>query len=45
MSDDGGWSKTNRVFIGDGKKEFRYLPYVPLWWPQINSETGKEKTL
>jgi hypothetical protein len=37
------WSRTNKILIGDGSKEYRYLPYLPLWWPDIDSETGKEK--
>lgn len=37
----GTWSKTNKVKIGDA--EFRYLPYLPLWWPEIDRETGKAK--
>ena len=36
------WSRTNRILIGDGKKELRYLPYMPLWWPDIGDD-GKEK--
>lgn len=24
---------------------FRYLPYVPLWWPEIDNVNGKEKQL
>jgi hypothetical protein len=23
--------------------EFRYLPYLPLWWPELDIETGKGK--
>jgi transferase CAF17, mitochondrial len=37
----GAWSKTNKVKIGDA--EFRYLPYLPLWWPEIDNATGKAK--
>ncbi|KAL9184588.1 hypothetical protein ACHAXT_012558 [Thalassiosira profunda] len=38
------WSRTNKILIGDNStKEFRYLPYLPLWWPEIDAETGKEK--
>jgi hypothetical protein len=37
------WSKTNRVKIGDSEKEFRYLPYLPLWWPDLDPETGKAR--
>ena len=35
------WSRTNRILIGDGKKELRYLP---LWWPDIGAD-GKEKVV
>mmetsp|Transcript_21087 Transcript_21087/g.29773 ORF Transcript_21087/g.29773 Transcript_21087/m.29773 type:complete len:514 (+) Transcript_21087:206-1747(+) len=39
-----GWSRLNRVTIGDHTKEYRFLPYTPLWWPKsIDEETGKEK--
>ena len=37
------WSMTNKVLIGHSDKEYRFLPYLPLWWPEIDSETGKEK--
>jgi len=37
----GKWSRLNRVLIGDGKTECRFLPYIPLWWPQIDPKTGK----
>lgn len=36
------WSRTNRIFIGDSKKEFRYLPFLPIWWPEIDPNSGKE---
>jgi len=37
------WSRTNVVTIGDCKDtEFQYLPYLPLWWAEIDPETGKE---
>jgi folate-binding protein YgfZ len=39
----GGFRITNKVLIGDGTREFRYLPYIPLWWPDIDAKTGKEK--
>lgn len=39
------WSRTNKILIGDGSKEYRYLPYLPLWWPEIDTETGKEKVV
>lgn len=35
------WSHTNKVMIGEGK--FRYLPYLPLWWPDMDPNTGKAK--
>ncbi|KAL7443313.1 hypothetical protein ACHAXH_005613 [Discostella pseudostelligera] len=37
------WSLTNKILIGESTKEYRYLPYLPLWWPEIDRETGKEK--
>jgi transferase CAF17, mitochondrial len=37
----GVWSKMNKVTI-DGKT-FRYLPYIPLWWPELSMATGKAK--
>uniref|UniRef100_A0A7S1V0H5 Aminomethyltransferase folate-binding domain-containing protein n=1 Tax=Grammatophora oceanica TaxID=210454 RepID=A0A7S1V0H5_9STRA len=33
------WKKTNKVRVGD--TEYRYLPYTPIWWPIVDSETGK----
>jgi folate-binding protein YgfZ len=39
----GIWSKTNKVCIGDGDTEVRYLPYLPLWWPELDIATGKAK--
>ena len=39
----GVWSKTNKIKIGDCKEQFRYLPYLPLWWPDIDPESGKAK--
>jgi len=41
----GTWSKTNKVDIGDGdsKRQLRYLPYLPLWWPSLDHETGKAR--
>jgi len=41
---DGRWSRTNKVLIGESTKEYRFLPYLPLWWPEIDAETGKEKS-
>lgn len=44
LGTDQKWSRTNKILIGDASaKEFRYLPYLPLWWPEIDRETGKEK--
>ena len=38
------WLRTNKILIGnESTKEYRYLPYLPLWWPDIDKETGKEK--
>lgn len=37
------WSRNNRVRIRDGTAKLRYLPYLPLWWPDINRATGKKK--
>lgn len=38
----GTWSKTNKVRIGDdSENDLRYLPYLPLWWPKLNHQTGK----
>ncbi len=37
------WQKLNQIRIGeDSDHEFRYLPYLPLWWPPLHPETGKE---
>jgi hypothetical protein len=35
------WKLTNKVVIGGSKKELRCLPYIPLWWPNMNMSTGK----
>ena len=35
------WNHHNKVRIGDSDKIFRYLPYIPLWWPNVDPETGK----
>ena len=43
LGKDENWSRTNKILIGEGSKEYRYLPYLPLWWPDIDSETGKEE--
>jgi transferase CAF17, mitochondrial len=48
------WSKTNRVKLvrsgdstaataGGEEEEFRYFPYLPLWWPELDPDTGKAK--
>jgi transferase CAF17, mitochondrial len=37
----GTWSKTNKITING--KQFRYLPYLPLWWPELSIATGKAK--
>lgn len=37
------WSRTNKILIGDVEKEYRYLPYTPLWWPAVDCATGKAK--
>lgn len=34
------WSRTNKIKVGG--KEFRYLPYMPLWWPRVDRTTGKQ---
>ncbi|GKY93361.1 hypothetical protein MPSEU_000303700 [Mayamaea pseudoterrestris] len=39
----GVWSKLNKVRIGDNATEFRYLPYLPLWFPDLDPQTGKAK--
>ena len=39
---DSAWDRMNRVKVGDGSGELRYLPYLPLWWPTLDAETGKE---
>ncbi|KAG7341168.1 glycine cleavage T-C-terminal barrel domain containing protein [Nitzschia inconspicua] len=43
------WSHTNKVTIGEtfgsgGVSQLRYLPYLPLWWPPIDPESGKAKS-
>lgn len=37
------WKITNKVVIGNSRKELRCLPYIPLWWPNMNFTTGKEE--
>jgi transferase CAF17, mitochondrial len=41
---DGVWTHTNKVKVGDFG-ELRYLPYLPLWWPEIDRESGKAKVV
>jgi len=41
---DGVWTHTNKVKVGDFG-ELRYLPYLPLWWPEIDRESGKAKVI
>jgi folate-binding protein YgfZ len=37
------WERTNKVRFENDKKEFRALPYLPLWWPPLDYATGKAK--
>lgn len=39
------WSHTNKIQVGSDGLEFRYLPYLPLWWPDIDDTTGKAKAV
>jgi folate-binding protein YgfZ len=39
LLEGGQWSHTNKIRIGD--REYRYLPYLPLWWPELDATTGK----
>jgi hypothetical protein len=39
------WSRTNKILIGDSDKEYRFLPFLPLWWPDIDPATGKGKVV
>jgi len=45
LKNDSGikWNQTNKILIGEGLREFRYLPFLPLWWPEIDPKTGKRK--
>ena len=38
------WNITNRVWIGEGTQDLRFLPFMPLWWPDIDIQNGKAKT-
>ena len=41
---DGIWTYNNKVTVGDNNdRQFRFLPYLPLWWPEIDRESGKAK--
>ena len=36
------WSQRNKIVIGDDESTvYRYLPYIPTWWPEIDPKTGK----
>ena len=39
------WEHFNKVRIGESDRVFRYLPYLPLWWPPLDPETGKAKEM
>jgi len=42
LAESGSWSRTNRVTIGNNSKlKFSYLPFTPLWWPDVDLATGK----
>lgn len=45
LGSENKWSRTNKILIGDSDKEYRFLPFIPLWWPEIDPATGKEKVL
>lgn len=39
-----GWKRTNKIYFDvDESREFRFLPYIPSWWPLIDRESGKMK--
>lgn len=44
----GAWSALNKIIVKgtdktQNRKEWRYLPYLPLWWPPVvDPKTGKE---
>ncbi|OEU19697.1 Aminomethyltransferase folate-binding domain-containing protein [Fragilariopsis cylindrus CCMP1102] len=42
---DPGWKHINKISIGEasGSNPLRFLPYLPLWWPKIDSSNGKAK--
>ncbi|KAL7576102.1 hypothetical protein ACA910_000881 [Epithemia clementina (nom. ined.)] len=39
------WTHHNKVRIGDSDIIFRYLPFIPLWWPPVDAETGKAQEI
>ncbi|GFH46787.1 hypothetical protein CTEN210_03261 [Chaetoceros tenuissimus] len=41
-SDKSKFSMTNKIQIGDSVNEYRYLPYIPIWWPDVDRKSGKE---
>jgi len=47
LGDNVAWKHTNKVTLGenDDVMELRYLPYLPLWWPNVDEKTGKEKEI
>jgi len=42
-SDKERWKQTNKITIGESETELRYLPFLPLWWPDVDKKTGKTK--
>jgi hypothetical protein len=36
---------TDRSSTSVSETEYRYLPYLPLWWPEIDIRTGKAREL
>lgn len=41
---DGVWNHTNKITVGENQHQLRYLPYLPLWWPEFDRKTGKAAT-
>lgn len=39
LLEGGKWSHTNKIKVGE--REYRYLPYLPMWWPELDPATGK----